>query len=79
MSWQDITRRMLQPVQIEENGPAFEPHTMSRYGKRWLAQEKRWDWRPAIDFNSIGGQNSDVNKGRPAIRAPVDGIVENAE
>jgi len=51
MSWEDITRRVLQPFQIEKNGPTFEPHNTSGWGWRTLENGTR-EARPGADASS---------------------------
>lgn len=72
MSWEDMMRRILQPI----GGVA--PHVTSGYGE--TANRPRGSSNPhrGIDFNYVGGQEARLNKSHPALRSPVDGVVENA-
>jgi hypothetical protein len=56
MSWNDIIRRVLPPIKIDNADGTykiFEPHTTSRYGWRTLKQRKGeiQEFHQAGDFN----------------------------
>jgi hypothetical protein len=77
MSWDDIIRRVLPPI----NG--VQPHITGPAG-RFGAGEAEGRQDPSsilhggVDFNYIGGQTSRLNRSNPVLRSPVDGIVVNA-
>ena len=82
MSWNDIIRRVLPPVRIDNpNGgfTVFEPHTTSSYGWRRL-KDGSWEFHKAGDFNYNVGPNGQtgINLAHPELRSPVTGIVTRA-
>ena len=72
MSWEDMMRRILQPA------GRVPPHVTSGYGV--TADRPRGSSSPhrGIDFNYVGGREARLNKSNPAVRSPVDGMVETA-
>lgn len=72
MSWEDMMRRILQPA------GRVPPHVTSGYGV--TADRPRGSSSPhrGIDFNYVGGREARLNKSNPAVRSPVDGVVESA-
>jgi hypothetical protein len=72
MSWEDMMRRILPPVD------GASPHVTSRYGERFNRPEGASNPHGGIDFNyEVGGQRG-INLKHPDLRSPVDGVVENA-
>jgi murein DD-endopeptidase MepM/ murein hydrolase activator NlpD len=71
MSWEDIMRRVLPPA------GGVSPHTTSAYGATNRPPGSTNPHR-GVDFNYIGGKYAGLNLSYPALRAPVDGVVENA-
>jgi hypothetical protein len=76
MSWEDIMRRVLPPI------GSVSPHVTGpgAYGAgvEQGRQPPSTIPRGGVDFNYIGGKDARLNKSHPALRSPVDGIVENA-
>jgi len=72
MSWEDMMRRILQPT-----GPV-SPHVTSGYGVTTDRPRGSSNPHRGIDFNYVGGREARLNKSNPAVRSPVDGVVENA-
>jgi Peptidase family M23 len=73
MSWEDIMRRVLPPA------GGVSPHTTSAYGATNRPPGSTNPHR-GVDFNYDVGPNGQrgINLQHPALRAPVDGVVENA-
>ena len=73
MSWEDIMRRVLPPA------GGISPHTTSAYGATNRPPGSTNPHR-GDDFNYNVGPNGQrgINLQHPALRAPVDGVVENA-
>jgi hypothetical protein len=73
MSWQDIMRRVLPPA------GGVSPHITSAYGATNRPPGSTNPHR-GVDFNYDVGPNGQrgINLQHPALRAPVDGVVENA-
>jgi Peptidase family M23 len=67
----DIMRRVLSPT------GGVSPHTTSAYG---VPRKKGTSPHKGVDFNYYVGPNgqSGINLQHPALRSPVDGVVENA-
>ena len=77
MSWNDIMRRILSPigsVQPHITGPAGMFGAGEAEGRKPPLRIPH----PGADFDYIGGQTSRLNLSHPALRSPVDGVVENA-
>ncbi|MBR0774442.1 M23 family metallopeptidase [Bradyrhizobium diazoefficiens] len=74
MSWEDMMRRILPPTE------GFSPHVTSRYGERFNRPEGSSNPHGGVDFNYNVGANGQrgINLQNPALRSPVDGVVENA-
>jgi len=74
MSWEDMMRRILPPT------GGFAPHVTSRYGERFNRPEGSSNPHGGVDFNYNVGPNGQrgINLQNPALRSPVDGVVENA-
>ena len=77
MSWDDIMRRVLPPID------GVEPHITGpagRFGagKAEGRQPPSKIPHPGADFNYFGGQTGRLNQSHPALHSPVDGVVENA-
>ncbi|WP_198030060.1 M23 family metallopeptidase [Bradyrhizobium sp. Tv2a-2] len=76
--WQDIIRRMLQPIEIEDRNKrriTFEPHTNDGWG--WRLIKGKPELHRGGDFNYNIGQTG-INLTHPVIRSPIAGIVTNA-
>jgi hypothetical protein len=73
MSWEDIIRRVLPPA------GGVSPHTTSAYGATNRPPGSTNPHR-GVDFNYDIGPNGQrgINLQHPALRAPVNGVVENA-
>ena len=71
MPWQDIMRRVLPPTR------GVSPHITSAYG---ALREVGTSPHRGVDFNYYVGPKgqSGINLQQPALRSPVDGVVENA-
>lgn len=72
MSWEDMMRRILQPA------GRVAPHVTSGYGETTNRPVGSSNPHRGIDFNYVGGREARLNKSNPAVRSPVDGVVENA-
>lgn len=72
MSWEDMMRRILQPA------GRVAPHVTSRFGETTNRPVGSSNPHRGIDFNYVGGREARLNKSNPALRSPVDGVVENA-
>lgn len=72
MSWEDMMRRILQPI------GGVPPHVRSGYGETTNRSPGSSNPHRGIDFNYVGGREARLNKSNPAVRSPVDGVVENA-
>src|SRR5581483_6007138 len=77
MSWDDIMRCILPPI------GGVQPHITSPAGMFGAgeAEGRKPPSRiphPGADFDYIGGQTSRLNLSHPALRSPIDGVVENA-
>jgi hypothetical protein len=79
MSWQDIMNRVLPPAEVGSSR-TFSPHISGRYGEMRRAEDGTLKPHHGVDFNYDVGSNGQtgINLTHPAIRSPVDGIVENA-
>ena len=73
MSWEDIMQRVLSPAR------GVSPHTTSAYGATNRPPGSTNPHR-GVDINYAVGPNGQrgINLQHPALRAPVDGVVENA-
>ena len=71
MSWDDIRRRVLNPIE------GVLPHDTSAYGTKTNRPPSSSNPHGGVDFNYLGRQTS-LNRSHPALRSPVDGVVENA-
>ncbi|MDH2341689.1 M23 family metallopeptidase [Bradyrhizobium sp. SSUT77] len=67
-----MMRRILQPI------GRVAPHGTSGYGETTNRPRGSSNPHRGIDFNYVGGQEARLNKSHPALRSPVDGVVENA-
>lgn len=74
MSWENMMRRILLPTE------GISPHATSRYGERFDRPEGSSNPHGGVDFNYNVGPNGQrgINLQNPALRSPVDGVVENA-
>jgi hypothetical protein len=76
VSWEDIMRRVLPPI------GSVSPHVTGpgAYGAGVEQGRQPPSTIPhgGVDFNYIGGKDARLNKSHPALRSPVDDIVENA-
>lgn len=72
MSWDDIRQRVLNPVE------GVVPHDTSAYGATTNRPPSSSNPHRGVDFNYLGGQTTKFNQSHPALRSPVDGVVENA-
>ena len=72
MSWDDIRRRILNPIE------GVVPHDTSAYGATANRPPSSSNPHRGVDFNYLGGQTAQFNQSHPALRSPVDGVVENA-
>src|SRR4051812_14102870 len=72
MSWEDMMRRILQPI------GRVSPHVTSGYSVTADRPPGSSNPHRGIDFNYVGGREASLNKSNPAVRSPVDGVVENA-
>ena len=72
MSWDDIRRRVLN---LNEG---VLPHDTSAYGAKTNRPPGSSNPHGGVDFNYLGGQKATLNRSHPALRSPVDGVVENA-
>jgi hypothetical protein len=72
MSWEDIMRRVLPPID------SVAPHVTSRYGEVKGRPEGSTKPHRGVDFNyNVPGQRR-INLAHPALRSPVTGIVTQA-
>jgi murein DD-endopeptidase MepM/ murein hydrolase activator NlpD len=78
MSWEQVQRRMLQPVWDNEAQVTHVPHMTSPPGLRWRKDLQKLEDHPGADLNYEGGQALPLNRSRPAIRSPVTGVVTRA-
>lgn len=82
MSWNDVMRRILPPIKIDNPSGSFktfEPHQTSGYGWRTFKNGSK-EFHRAGDFNYDVGPNGQagVNLLHPVLRSPVNGVVTNA-
>jgi Peptidase family M23 len=72
MSWEDIMRRVLPPIE------GIPPHTTSPYGARQNRPPSSTNPHGGVDFDYIGGKYAVLNRTHPEIHSPVAGTVTNA-
>nr|GAJ36699.1 hypothetical protein BDOA9_0159170 [Bradyrhizobium sp. DOA9] len=72
MSWEDMMRRILQPA------GSVPPLVTCGYGVTTDRPPGSSNPHRGIDFNFVGGREARLNKSNPAVRSPVDGVVESA-
>jgi murein DD-endopeptidase MepM/ murein hydrolase activator NlpD len=78
MSWEQVWRRILQPVWDENAKVTHVLHMTSPPGLRYREKLHEWENHPGADLNYEGGQALPLNRSYPAIRSPVSGVVTQA-